>query len=99
MKRMKVKGVPVVVNEPTLDAPEFFGCEVMHDPEVFKTGFDIIVAKRWSDELADVLDKVYTRVCLSGILGERRLRDSSLMLKPIYPKEGVSACADTPSFG
>ena len=55
MKRMKAKGVPVVVDEPTLDAPEFFGSEVTHDLEAFKAG-----ANRWSDELADVADKVYT---------------------------------------
>lgn len=61
MKRVKAKGVPVVVNEPTLDAPELFGCEVMHDLEVFKAGYDEIVANRWSDELAGVADKVYTR--------------------------------------
>ena len=61
MKRMKVKGVPVVVYEPTLDAPEFFGSEVTHDLEAFKAGCDVIVANRWSDELADVADKVYTR--------------------------------------
>ena len=99
MKRVKTNGLPVMLFEPTLDAPEFFGSEVTHDLEAFKAGCDVIVADRWSDELADVADKVYTRVCLSGILGERRLRDSSLMLKSIYPKEGVSACADTPSFG
>ena len=99
MKRVKVKGVPVVVNEPTPNAPELFDPEVTRDLETFKAGCDMIVANRWSDELVDVADKVYTRVCLSWILGERRLRDSSLMLKPIYPKEGVSACADTPSFG
>ena len=61
MKRMKAKGVPVVVCEPTLDVPEFFGSEVTHDLEAFKAGCDVIVAKRWSDELADVADKVYTR--------------------------------------
>ena len=61
MKRMKAKGVPVVVYEPTLDAPEFFGSEVTHDLEAFKAGCDVIVANRWSDELADVADKVYTR--------------------------------------
>lgn len=61
MKRVKAKGVPVVVYEPTLDAPEFFGSEVTHDLEAFKTGCDVIVANRWSDELADVADKVYTR--------------------------------------
>ena len=58
---MKAKGVPVAVYEPTLDAPEFFGSEVTHDLEAFKAGCDVIVANRWSDELADVADKVYTR--------------------------------------
>ena len=61
MKRVKAKGVPVVVYEPTLDAPEFFGSEVTHDLEAFKAGCDVIVANRWSDELTDVADKVYTR--------------------------------------
>lgn len=61
MKRVKAKGILVVVYEPTLDAPEFFGSEVTHDLEAFKAGCDVIVAKRWSDELADVADKVYTR--------------------------------------
>lgn len=61
MKRVKAKGVPVVVYEPTLDAPEFLGSEVTHDLESFKAGCDVIVANRWSDELADVADKVYTR--------------------------------------
>lgn len=61
MKRVKPKGVPVVVNEPTLDAPEFFGSEVTHDLGAFKAKCDVIVADRWSDELADVVDKVYTR--------------------------------------
>ena len=60
MKRVKTKGVPVVVYEPTLDAPEFFGSEVTHDLETFKAGCDVIVANRWSYELADVADKAYT---------------------------------------
>ena len=50
-----------MVYEPTLEAPEFFGSEVTHDLEAFKAGCDVIVANRWSDELADVADKVYTR--------------------------------------
>ena len=61
MKRVKAKGVPVIVYEPTLNSPEFFGSEVTHDLGAFKAGCDAIVADRWSDELADVADKVYTR--------------------------------------
>ena len=61
MKRVKAKGVPVVVHGPTLDAPEFFGSEVTHDLEAFKAGCDAIVANHGSDEFADVADKVYTR--------------------------------------
>lgn len=61
MKCVKAKGVPVVVYEPMLDALEFFGSEVTHDLKAFKARCDAIVANRWSDELADVADKVYTR--------------------------------------
>lgn len=61
MKRAKAKGVPVVVYEPTLDAPEFFGSEVTHDLGAFKAGCDVIAANRWSDMLADVADRVYNR--------------------------------------
>lgn len=61
MKCVKAKGVPVVVYEPTLDAPEFFGSEVTHDLEAFKAGCDVIVANRLSDVLADVADKAFTR--------------------------------------
>lgn len=61
MKRVKAKGVPVVVYEPTLDAPDFFGSEVTHDLEGFKSRCAIIIANRWSEELADVAGKVYTR--------------------------------------
>ena len=60
----------MVVNEPTLDAPEFFGSEVTHDLEAFNVGCDVIVANRWGDELADVADKVYTRNLLRGTRGE-----------------------------
>lgn len=61
MKRVKAKGVPVMVYESTLDAPEFFGSEVTHDLLRFKAQCDVIVANRRSDDLTDVADKVYTR--------------------------------------
>lgn len=61
MKRIKAKGINVVVYEPALEDAEFFGSEVMHDFAVFKERCDVIVANRWADELADVADKVYTR--------------------------------------
>ena len=70
IKRVKAKGVPVVVYETTLDVPEFFGSEVTHDLGAFKAGCDVIMANRWSDELADVADKVYTRDLFSGTRGE-----------------------------
>ena len=61
MKRVKAKGVPMVVYEPTLGDSEFYGSEVTHDLDSFKSRCDLIVANRWSDELADVAEKVYTR--------------------------------------
>ena len=61
IKRVKAKGVPVVVYEPTRVTSEFFGSEVTRDLGAFKAGCDVIVANCWSEELADVTDKVYTR--------------------------------------
>ena len=61
MKRVKAKGVPMLVYEPTLDADDFFGSEATRDLALFKERCDLIVANRWSDELADVAGKVYTR--------------------------------------
>ena len=61
MKRVKAKGIPVVVYESTLGAPEFFGSEVTHDLEAFKQRCDVIVTNRWSDDLSDVADRIYTR--------------------------------------
>lgn len=61
MKRIKAKGVPVLVYEPTLEDPEFFGSEVTHDLDSFMSRCDVIVANRWSPELEGVSGKVYTR--------------------------------------
>ena len=60
MKRVKAKGVPVIVYEPTLDDAEFFGSEATHDLAAFKAKSDVIVANRWNDDLSDVVEKVYT---------------------------------------
>ena len=61
MKRIKAKGLTVMVYEPTLDEPDFFGSKVTHDLNAFKARCDVIIANRWNTELADVSDKVYTR--------------------------------------
>lgn len=61
MKRIKAKGIPVVVYEPTLQDKEFFRSPVCRDLVQFKKECDLIVANRWSDDLADVKEKVYTR--------------------------------------
>lgn len=61
MKRIKAKGIPVVVYEPTLKDKEFFRSPVCRDLDQFKKECDLIVANRWSEDLADVKDKVYTR--------------------------------------
>ena len=61
MKRIKGKGIEVVVYEPTLKEDEFFRSKVIRDLDEFKEISDIIVANRVSDEIKDVMDKVYTR--------------------------------------
>lgn len=61
MKRVKARGVPVVVYEPSFRDDEFYGSEVTSDLDAFKSRCDVIVANRWSDELVDVAGKVYTR--------------------------------------
>lgn len=61
MKRIKAKGIKVIVYEPVLDTSDFYNSKVITDLEEFKTNSDIIVANRIVDELADVEPKVFTR--------------------------------------
>jgi UDPglucose 6-dehydrogenase len=61
MKRIKAKGIEVIVYEPACDEDEFFHSKVIKDLEQFKAKSDVIVANRLSDDIKDVVEKVYTR--------------------------------------
>ncbi len=61
MKRLKAKGVEVVVYEPALEEETFFNSRVVRDLEAFKRSCDVVVANRLTSEISDIRDKVYTR--------------------------------------
>ncbi|MGO1737094.1 MAG: nucleotide sugar dehydrogenase [Leucobacter sp.] len=61
MKRIKAKGIPVVIYEPTLEAETFFNSDIVNDLEKFKEMSDVIIANRRSDDLGNVAEKLYSR--------------------------------------
>ncbi|KZE18052.1 MULTISPECIES: nucleotide sugar dehydrogenase [Sphingomonas] len=61
MKRVKAKGIEVVVHEPSLDDADFFGSRVVRDLDAFKAECDVIIANRAAPELGDIGDRLFTR--------------------------------------
>ncbi len=61
MKRIKAKGIEVIVYEPVLEEAEFFRSKVVNDLAAFKQQSSLIIANRITDDIQDVKEKIYTR--------------------------------------
>ena len=61
MKRIKAKGVEVIIYEPAFEEAEFFNSRVVNDLDAFKQEADVIVANRITDDIRDMEEKIYSR--------------------------------------
>ncbi|WP_111560043.1 nucleotide sugar dehydrogenase [Paracoccus sediminilitoris] len=61
MKRLKAKGIEIIIYEPALSEDSFFGSEVIRDLDAFKTRSEVVIANRMTDDIQDIADRVYTR--------------------------------------
>ena len=80
MKRVKAKGIPIIIYEPLIEEETFFNSPVYNDLEQFKKDSDLIICNRNSSELSDVQDKIFTPRYISARLIISQLFDKLLGL-------------------